>query len=448
MPRLDHEAEAVSPPATPTPQAIEADLHSRIQDLNQCNEVLLSRVHQLEEALERSQQALQQEIERSQRMTEENKVAAAQSYSVAELLRDLEQANAALERQTVLAETLEAQLQTFQTRSQQLEQECTYLRQQNVEKTHQLTAAEDSCVDLRSRLQRQQRYTLQFKAALEKCLDTAAFHHTSRSIEEDTAPETVFTPALSPDTSPLVMPRSERIQPWSASNAAVPADPQLLSLMRSPSPPPMPEAESVAAAHPADQEVAEPPSAAVTEPVTSTEPDVSDVPDITEANREAEQQLWQDVERVINNTAATTDSAASTPVAAAPTEAAMEETPFTEPIPWGAPVSKVVSEPAADMAATADAETTLPISDVEQPPIPSRSPLSTETPLLNRPPSVPDAYRRSAVAVSIPALEAMNTPPSSPSPLVHPLKPSQRKRKSLAAVELPSFPPLPKVNNQ
>ncbi|NER85384.1 MAG: hypothetical protein F6K42_39010, partial [Leptolyngbya sp. SIO1D8] len=51
------------------------------------------------------------------------------------------------------------------------------------------------------------------------------------------------------------------------------------------------------------------------------------------------------------------------------------------------------------------------------------------------------------ITTEIPALDAARTSQASPSPIVHPLRPTQRKRKSLSAVELPSFPPLPKQQN-
>ncbi|RZM79005.1 hypothetical protein [Leptolyngbya iicbica] len=423
-----------------------SNLQGRIDDLQECNEVLLSRVNQLEEALERSQQALQQEVERSQRLTEEEKVAAAQTRSVAQLLSELDEANAALKRQTLLSDTLSAQLKAAEERSQRLEQECNILRKRKTERARQLQAAEDTCADLRSRLQRQQQYTLQFKSALEKCLDTTAFQHTSRSIEHGVIQGGESVAETSASSSPTIgMPRSESIRPWSANPVQMATDPQLHSLLRTPAEKaPMPSPSTP----PSPSEL---PETAISEPILADEAPEAVSPPLP--NSSAEQQLWQDVERVIENTMTATtpleselDSTDHSPAGSAeapPTEATeplSSTAEFTEPIPWGAPVSEFspaasipheeASEEASeepgnhDSASSASASQTW--ATASGPPSAGTSDYPVATP-------------------SVPALEAMQTSQNSPSPLVHPQRPSQRKRKSLSAVELPNFPPLPKV---
>jgi hypothetical protein len=430
-----------SPQSAPTHGDRESDLQARIQDLNRCNEVLLTRVHQLEEALERSQQVRQQAMERSQRRTAEEKMATAQNHSVAELLRDLEQSNGALERQTILAETLAAQLQTFQERSEQLEQECKVLRQQHSEKTQQLQVAEEACADLRSRLQRQQRYTLQFKAALEKCLDTNAFQHTSSRIEAESASSSSAPANSSAHLNPQVMPRSERIQPWSASEPAAQADPHLLSLMRAQPFSPTESESAAAATHPFPTSLGEtvPPPAASTSDASAAHP--------VEANPEAERQLWQDVERVVDTTA----EAQPEVTAAEPSpQASPEEAQFTEPIPWGAPVQKETSDNVDETStqATDEPQPAVPSPSADEPSVVTRrSPAPSPEDQAAHYSKTPDTDQPAAAATSIPALDAMKASQASPSPVVHPLRPTQRKRKSLSAVELPSFPPLPKVKH-
>ncbi|MEM1290774.1 MAG: hypothetical protein AAGH67_04840 [Cyanobacteria bacterium P01_H01_bin.162] len=447
-------------PAIASPSAAQistnrvTELQSRVLDLNQCNEVLLARVNQLEEALERSQQTLQQEVERSQRLTPDDKVTAAQTQSVAQLLSELEQTHGALERQTILAETLSTQLQTHQARSQQLEQDCVILRQEKTERVQQLQTAEATCADLRSRLQRQQRYTLQFKAALEKCLDTSAFGHTAHGIEQENITENIAASQSAAVLDPAIMPRSERIQPWSAGTTPAQADPQLLSLMRGKSTPttepPLPTDSDTS---PAITDFS-PPLPTLSEPAPPSEPASATASD-------AENQLWQDVERVISNptpgtsgdTLPTVDTAAA---AAANSQPSAIPTPpkavqFTEPIPWGSPAPAATPtelEPAAttltprevaenlkaaleNTSAASNAESSFSSGAAGQPSVPA--PRASVSP------------QPSPFATTIPALEAMNSPQASPSPIVHPLRPTQRKRKSLSAVELPSFPPLPKV---
>ncbi|MDB9528743.1 hypothetical protein PN498_22315 [Oscillatoria sp. CS-180] len=421
----------------------DAQLRNHIRGLRRSNQSLTERVKRLEEALEQSQQALQQEVERSQRVSQEEKVAAAQSHSTAQLLSELEQSNAALERQTILAETLQAQLQTFQERNQQLEKECTMLRRQQTERQQQLQTAEEACSDLRSRLQRQQRYTLQFKAALEKCLDTSAFKHASRSIENKVAAESSPSTDTAAALNPLVMPRSQRIQPWSANEGAAQADPQLLSLVRS-HPEPVISSEAVTDS---DALQLDSPQTGDSEPIVTLIPKSPQSEDAKAINhnREAEDQLWQDVERVVDNAASSSSSPPSTASSTTDSETPAQTAAFTEPIPWGTPVQKEIPmRPEETVAVEPQGEA-----------VAKQQPSSRETDFTEPPrqdsdnarPTADKPFQPSSFPASIPALEGMGTTQNSPSPIVHPLKPKRRKRQSLSAVELPSFPPLPKVEN-
>ncbi len=405
-------AEAIAP----SPQTREIELLELIQDLNRCNEVLLARVNHLEEALEVSQQALQQEVERSQQVTEADRVAIARQQSVAQLLSELEESNTALKRQSILAETLQAQLETYQERSKQLERECAVLRKQNTEKGQQVQELDSTCRDLRSRLQRQQRYTLQFKAALEKCLDVS--HHKTGQNSEVRPDADLYDASSAPDIGPLAMPRADRIQPWSAQEMGPQTDAQLLSLVRS-----LREPEPVIAA---------PPPPAVAPAATNT--------DSLAIDQEAEQQLWQDVERVLDNSTQTPTPAAPLTTEGIPTATSDEaDTPFTEPMPWGP-----VRSPAVDQAESA------PIAFETEPeamPVWETSPLTTVE-ADPQPDLAPSASPVPAPELEIPAMQATQTAQPSPSPIVHPLRPTKKKRTSLSAVELPSFPPLPKTPAQ
>ncbi|MGK7943568.1 MAG: hypothetical protein AB4058_03785 [Microcystaceae cyanobacterium] len=93
----------------------------------------------------------------------------------------------------------------------ELERECAVLKEENQEKTHQLTTSEGHIRELHSRLQRQQRYTLQYKAALEQYLGQSF----------DDSPETA-TDEPSQDLS---------IQPWSEeqikTNTSLPQEPPM-----------------------------------------------------------------------------------------------------------------------------------------------------------------------------------------------------------------------------
>jgi hypothetical protein len=200
------------------------DLISLIQELNQCNSILLDRVSQLEEALESSQIALQAEVGRSQdyqsftsRSSDSvagssyNDLAAAQEQIIS-LFNQLEFAHQANQRQQILVETLGGQLESSQERVAELEREAALIQQRYNEQVQLLAQSETSNRDLQARLHRQQRYTMQFKAALEKCLEVPAPQY-------DLSGEIIPTTITGDD---LFLPRAQRIQPWSAHTQGTP----------------------------------------------------------------------------------------------------------------------------------------------------------------------------------------------------------------------------------
>ncbi|NJO49030.1 MAG: hypothetical protein HC840_05620 [Leptolyngbyaceae cyanobacterium RM2_2_4] len=199
-----------------------ADLIALIQELNQCNDVLLDRVSQLEESLERTQKDQPQASEQSQVSTASQAASSPTSQTliaaqaeIARLSNDLEFAQQTNHRQQILLETLTEQLEVSQERVAQLERECALTQQRYSEQTHQLTLSEKTCRDLHVRLQRQQRYTLQFKAALEKCLEVPPPNYEAKEQVVEAIAHS------SPDkrdtfTPQSFLPRAKQIQPWSA----------------------------------------------------------------------------------------------------------------------------------------------------------------------------------------------------------------------------------------
>lgn len=139
-----------------------------MQALHECNRDLLQRIAQLETALEQSQKTLQQ-----REALLEQRTAALESTQeqLTRLFGKVEVSHQTLQGQEILVESLSSQLTTSQTRLAALERECASTVQRYNEQFHQLVATENVCRELRSRLHRQQRHTLQFKAALERSLE-------------------------------------------------------------------------------------------------------------------------------------------------------------------------------------------------------------------------------------------------------------------------------------
>ncbi|MEO1210926.1 MAG: hypothetical protein AAFX78_15485 [Cyanobacteria bacterium J06638_20] len=234
---------AMNPPLPPNPSSANregvtdavvqpdvAELVSLIQELNQCNSALLDRVAHLEDALEQAQ------TNEGDRPTSpmafpssvSNAQASPSAEQVAQVFQELEGAHQTTQRQQILIETLTEQFNQSQQRVAHLETECASLQQRAQAQSQQLQQSEATCQDLHMRLQRQQRYTLQFKAALERCLEVSNPAQPSSLLTQGAvAPGTTeLNPGATTDAgaiaafaAPPPAPRVPQIQPWSAPNA-------------------------------------------------------------------------------------------------------------------------------------------------------------------------------------------------------------------------------------
>jgi hypothetical protein len=363
--------------STPLDQPNPEDLVTLIQDLNHCNDALLQRVGELEEALERSQAALQSELERYQGQPSPGPASPPQ---VAQLLSELDIANDGLRRTTIHNQTLQSELEVGHQRIAQLERECTLLQDRLGEKSAALVKVDATCRDLKSRLHRQQQYTLQFKAALEKCLNT--------------------TPVSASDseTNPgLTMPKADQIKPWSVMPEVDPGQSSLTQLWHSlnstqktaPSATAaLPQPQPLVASSPLDP-------AAVT---ATPQPEPASVPD-----------PWQ------------IPPAAPLPAAESPDL----DVAFTEPSPWGTPLPSGQATPKLELEPD-----TMAVAVVsEDPGVPTLANPSVKLPSQSAQPNPGEPTLPKGLSSHRKA---------SPSPLLYPLR-SPKKITSLAAVDLPSF---------
>jgi hypothetical protein len=384
------------PPSEPTNPE---DLVTLVQDLNHCNDALLQRVGELEDALERSQTALQAELERYQSQASPG---IATPPQVAQLLSELDIANDGLRRTTIHNQTLQSELEMGHQRIAQLERECTLLQQRLGEKSAALVKAEATCQDFKSRLHRQQQYTLQFKAALEKCLNTP--------------PVSTLDSGVNPG---VAMPKADQIRPWSAMPGVSAQQSSLAQLWHSlrstektvPQAPeghrPQASADSVPPQPSATPLPPSPPLVTSPSPVASPSPE----PGPSAADPVLTQDPWQ------------TTPSHSTPVV----EPVAAQVAFTEPSPWGAPlpVEQPISDPEPELVPAAevreDGDHRIDALSSPALDLPSQSFKPGPAAGANTLPKQPSSHHR-----------------SSPSPLVYPLR-SPQKITSLAAVQLPSF---------
>ncbi len=200
-----------------------------VTSLEQQNHTLRERVVYLETSLENTQANLCQEVARwealalagDERLAEQ---AQAQEQAIAryveeltstqkrltEVFAKLELAHQSAQRQQIVMETLNTQLQNSQERVAQLERECAGLHQRNVDQAQHVLQQEHQVRDLQARLQRQQRYTLQYKAALEKSLDVS---HVDAAAAPALLSETTARQLAAKYSG---MPKPSPVKPWSA----------------------------------------------------------------------------------------------------------------------------------------------------------------------------------------------------------------------------------------
>lgn len=189
----------------------DADWFALVQKMRQRNRYLLNQVAELRQAFKEKQEELNTERTRSREheviITQQSEDLGAIQGQLARLFQALESSHQAAQRQQILIETLSEQLQSSQERVAQLERECALVQEGYNEQSHQLLQAANTCRELRTRLHRQQRQTLQFKVALEKSLEMQP----TSSAGSSRHPYANNAMAM-----PFYTPKAPPIQPWSA----------------------------------------------------------------------------------------------------------------------------------------------------------------------------------------------------------------------------------------
>ncbi|HEY9701751.1 MAG TPA: hypothetical protein V6C58_04865 [Allocoleopsis sp.] len=142
--------------------------------LRQINKDLLVRISQLESALGecRSEFQLQQQKAQAQDslLLQQNQELNEASEQVNILFKELESSHYVAQKQQVLIESMNKELEDNLVKIHQLETECAEIQKQYQLQAHTLIETEKNAKILNDKLQQQQKYTLQFQAALTEYL--------------------------------------------------------------------------------------------------------------------------------------------------------------------------------------------------------------------------------------------------------------------------------------
>ncbi|MDJ1176519.1 hypothetical protein [Roseofilum capinflatum] len=391
------------------PEVLEA-LQQEMEQALHKNGLLLDRISQLENALAHSQHALQTYQERqpateallSQRLEEINTL----QEENKRLLRELEQSRHSSQRQQILVETLTEQLESSQTQTARLERDCAIAQQRCHEQATQLNQRDKFCIDLQTRLHRQQRYTLQFKNALDRCLELSPSH---REHILNESPETL-DPKLT-KLEPGLTPKVVAIQPWSINQwqDAVPETERC-----------DPQPEAIASRDGEDRE-----TLSLDSPESGTQPPTSAVNRPPLKLFKPEESLASNPEPPQDSHLAIETGANSPPIQASQELEELEDSEDLDPEPpsFSAEFDDTEEtfsepeEPAQSEGVTDNSEDSDPSDEAEE--IPAQQTSPSDEPERESPVNLPQG--------------------NWPSPLVYPLRPP-KKRKSFAAIDLPSFP--------
>ncbi|PHJ56535.1 hypothetical protein VF14_31610 [Nostoc linckia z18] len=401
------------------------------EELRGANNQLYEQVEQLKDNLAESEKVLQWQKTRSSvtesMLNQQAQELAAAQEQIKSLFQQLETALQTVQRQEVFIETHKAQLQISQQRLAQLERECTLLHTNNDEQSQKLLQSENACRELRTRLMRQQRQTLQFKAALEKCLDTPVPGYDSL---EDTAKhpkDITSTQGRFSRKARSLFPNAQPIKPWSAESESLSDNPNHSWAEPSPTLPFQTNQPTPTSSSSWNWSVKEDVTKSAQPP---SSPEINDSPDTTESVSPVEssnlnQQLDSLIQMFFNSQPASTSSATA-------------KTDVDNNV-GDAPVWETVATILED-----DGEVENP--EQEQLHIEINPPTTTPTS------SSPKIFVEETEDYwsEVPQMTQLDLPPellgdnaneaNSPSPVVYPQRPP-KGRKSLASVELPNFPP-------
>ncbi|MBO0349807.1 hypothetical protein J0895_11935 [Phormidium pseudopriestleyi FRX01] len=418
-----------------------------LEQLQQENLQLDGRVEQLETLLHECRQSLQQQrsqaLDRQKLLDRRTLELKSVTGQIEQLSEHIQSATKQIQQQQQQIAYLGTQLQTSQEIRAKLERECALTQQRYHEQSQILVQTQTTCQDLRARLHRQQRHTLQFKAALEKCIETplekanaiASLRQStledSPNLLETAAKEAIANPN---PTNTTLFPKADPIKPWSIADDDE-AEPRQQ---------PVPEVKSA----PDLSKIRLPLSAKAEHlqpfpshiPAQEAIPEKPSTPNKTQSkDSENEQPVWEDLDSLIEKPHLESKRDRQVILAQA-----------TPVLSLHLPSVPVVS-PLTDRLSDDRTQSTQPPATVQPEPLltgnsevqlllqakafSEQSQGNSPTPIL--PGETPQTGQEQANSGSNTAVGSSKS--SWPVPIVYPVRSAQKKRNSFSAVELPSF---------
>ncbi|MGI2904224.1 hypothetical protein [Tolypothrix sp. VBCCA 56010] len=404
------------------------------EELRRANTNLYEQVEVLKADLSESEKALQWQKKRSSvaesMLGQQTQELSAAGEQIKSLFQQLETAVQTVQRQESLIENYKSQLEISQQRLAQLERECAKIQTSYNEQSHQILQSETTCRELRSRLMRQQRQTLQFKAALEKCLESPVPSYDSNDDSANKSDDINICQPRNSKQASSSFSNAEPIKPWSA---------QIDSLTNELN---YPWGESLLSRSDTSERSD---STSSTWEFSTSQPATIDVNTEKESRSIDDEPIAPHTTPSSNNIDEQLDDVIQMFFAAKPAD--KKDTEKTQPIP---PIWEAIATPISNDEKTINPQNAF----VERhSPLRDASPMSSSLPLTETTAEEPEDYWSEVTPFNPLELQANNfsqepltdytADTNSPSPVVYPQRPP-KKRKSLASVELPNFYPKKK----
>jgi hypothetical protein len=454
---------ALSYPAESIQEAIApgASQPALVAQLQQENLELDSRIEQLETLLHECRQSLQQQrsqaLDRQKLLDRRTLDLKSVTGQIEQLSEHIQSATRQIQQQQQQIAYLGTELQTSQEIRAKLERECALTQQQYQEQSQILAQTQTTCRDLRARLHRQQRHTLQFKAALEKCIETPlekanAIASLGQSTLEDPTDllETIGSDATAQNLSNnTLFPKADPIKPWSISDSD-PEEPrrQPVSELKSGA-----DFSKVRLPLSVKEEMGKP----IYSPdhsqevisASSSKPSLrSPLPEPQAEDSKIEQPVWEDLDSLIEKPRL--ESQPDRPVISTPTPSPSFPVQFpsvsiispltdrlTDRIPDSTlspekPQNRVQPEPL--LTGNSEVQLLLQAKAFSE-----QQPVQTPSPVNLPEESFKIGQEQSNSQAQSSSNPGESTESSWPAPIVYPVRSAQKKRNSFSAVELPSF---------
>jgi len=170
---------ANSSPSSSKPLINQVDWYAIASKIRIQNEKLKAKISELETIIEEQKQQIKVQVIKNQDYfnLEEN-----QQEEIRQLELEITEKDEQITNQSSTADALTQELEKIQQQTARLERECSLIQDSYNEQQHQLKQVEKENKELKIRLQRQQRYNIQYKTALDQVINASSGEGNANSV--------------------------------------------------------------------------------------------------------------------------------------------------------------------------------------------------------------------------------------------------------------------------